>query len=290
MKVGFVGLGRMGSAIAGRVVGAGHDVAAWNRTRAKAEALAGARVAESLAEACAGADVVITMLADDAALEEVVFSPGGLLETLGGAVNMTMGTHGVGSIKAVADAHRDAGQLFVAAPVLGRPKAAAEGQLGIVPAGPPEAVARCAPLFDVIGRRTFDAGDRPEGATAVKLANNFLLGCAIEAMGEAFSLVRAYGIEPGLFHDVLVDGLFASPAYDVYGRLIVEQAYEPPGFTTLLALKDIDLVFEAAERARLPLPSGGVYRDRLLSAIAHGRGEQDWAVIAREQAEAGALE
>jgi 3-hydroxyisobutyrate dehydrogenase-like beta-hydroxyacid dehydrogenase len=290
MKVGFIGLGRMGSAIAGRIVGAGHEVVAWNRTRAKAEALEGAGVADSLAAACAGCEVVITMLADDAALEDIVFSSGGLLESLGDAVNMTMGTHGVGAIKAVADAHRDAGQLFVAAPVLGRPKAAAEGQLGIVPAGPAEAVDRCSPLFEAIGRRTFHAGDRPEGASAVKLANNFLLGCAIQAMGEAFSLVRAYGIEPRLFHDVLVDGLFSSPAYDVYGRLIVEEAYEPPGFTTLLALKDIDLVFDAAELARLPLPSGGVYRDRLLSAIAHGRGEHDWAVIAREQAEAGALE
>jgi 3-hydroxyisobutyrate dehydrogenase-like beta-hydroxyacid dehydrogenase len=290
VNVGFVGIGRMGAAIAGRVVGAGHDVVAWNRTREKAEALVGARVADSVAAACDGRDVVITMLADDAALEEVVFSPGGLLESLGGAVNMTMGTHGVAAIKAVAGAHAAAGQAFVAAPVLGRPEAAAAGRLGIVSAGPREAVERCEPLFDAIGRRAFDAGELPEGATAVKLANNFLLGCAIEAMGEAFSLVRKYGIEPQLFHDVLVDGLFASPAYQVYGRLIVEDAYEPAGFTTLLALKDIDLVMDAAELARLPLPSGNVYRDRLLSAIAHGAGDHDWAVMAREQAQSGGLE
>jgi 3-hydroxyisobutyrate dehydrogenase-like beta-hydroxyacid dehydrogenase len=289
VNVGFLGLGRMGAAIAASVLRGGHDVAAWNRTRAKAEALAGARVADTIADACAGADVVITMLADDAALDEVVFSPGGLLDSLGDAVNMTMGTHGVAAIKTVADAHAAAGQLFVAAPVLGRPEVAAEGKLGIVPAGPRDAVDRCAPLFEAIGRRAFDAGERPEGAAAVKLANNFLLGCAIEAMGEAFSLVRAYGIEPQLFQDVLVDGLFAAPAYQVYGRLIVDEKYEPAGFTTLLALKDIGLVLAAAELARLPLPSGNVYRDRLLTAIAHGRGEQDWAVMAREQAEAGGL-
>lgn len=290
MKVGFIGLGRMGSAIAGRLVGAGHDVVAWNRTRSKAEALAGARVAASIAEACAEREVVITMLADDAALEEVVLAEGGLRDSLGGAVNLTMGTHGVAAINAIADAHAAASQLFVAAPVLGRPEVAAQGKLGIVPAGPREAVERCEPLFGAIGRRTFPAGQRQEGAAAVKLANNFLLGCAIEAMGEAFSLVRKYGIEPELFHDVLVDGLFSAPAYDVYGRLIVEQAYEPPGFTTLLALKDIDLILDAGKLARVPLPSGNVYRDHLLSAIAHGAGEHDWVVMAREQALASGLE
>ncbi|HZQ02896.1 MAG TPA: NAD(P)-dependent oxidoreductase [Gaiellaceae bacterium] len=290
MKVGFIGLGRMGSAIAGRLLGAGHDLVVWNRTRAKAEAFAAARVAGSIAEACAGRDVVITMLADDEALAEVVLATGGLRDSLDAAVHMTMGTHGVAAVKAIADAHAGAGQSFVAAPVLGRPEVAAEGRLGIVPAGAPDAVARCAPLFEAIGRRTFPAGERPEAATAAKLANNFLLGCAIEAMGEAFSLVRKYGVEPQLFQDILVDGLFAAPAYQVYGRLIVEEAYDPPGFTTLLALKDIDLVLDAAELARVPLPSGNVYRDRLLSAIAHGRGELDWAVIAREQAQASGLE
>jgi len=290
MKVAFIGVGRMGSAIAGRLVAAGHDVVVWNRTRAKAAAIEGASVAESITDACPDRDVVITMLADDEALAEVVFGDGGLLHSLGDAVHMAMGTHGVAAIKAIAEGHAQAKQLFAAAPVLGRPEVAAEGKLGIVPAGPRRAVERCQPLFEAIGRRTFPAGERQEGAAAVKLANNFLLGCAIEAMGEAFSLVRKYGVEPALFHDVLVDGLFAAPAYRVYGQLIVDEAFVPPGFTSLLALKDIDLVLDAAELARVPLPSGNVYRDRLLSAIAHGAGEEDWAVIAREQAQASGLE
>jgi 3-hydroxyisobutyrate dehydrogenase-like beta-hydroxyacid dehydrogenase len=293
VDVGFVGLGRMGSAIAGRVLGAGHDVVVWNRTRAKTAPLdqAGARVAATVADACSGREVVITMLADDNALQEVALTSGGIRDSLAsGSVHLAMGTHGVATIKTLADAHVTAGQAFVAAPVLGRPDVAAEGRLGIVAAGPAVAVERCTPLFEAIGRRTFRAGERPEGAAAVKLANNFLLGCAIEAMGEAFSLVRKYELEPEVLLDVLTDGLFGAPAYEVYGRIIVERAYERVGFTTSLALKDVNLILAAAGLAHVPLPSANVYRDRLLSAIAHGAAEHDWAVMAQEQARASGLE
>jgi 3-hydroxyisobutyrate dehydrogenase-like beta-hydroxyacid dehydrogenase len=292
LAVGFVGLGRMGQAIAGRVLGGGHDLVVHNRTRAKAAELeqAGARVAATPAAACDGREIVITMLANDDALTEVALGEGGLRDHLpAGAIHMTMGTHGVATIRGLADAHEQAGQTLVAAPVLGRPDVAATGRLGIVAGGPPDAVARCQPLFELIGRRTFHAGPRPESATAIKLANNLTLGCAIEVMGEAFSLVRKYDVEPSTFQDVLVDGLFSSPAYEVYGRIIVEEAYDNVGFTAELGLKDANLVLAAADLARLPLPSVNAWKDRLLSAIAHGHGEQDWAVVAREQSRAGGL-
>ena len=290
MKIGFIGLGRMGQGIARRLLDAGHDLVADDRTPEKASELcqAGARLAATPAELCQDREVVITMLADDAALESVV--SGGLLQSLPkGSIHMVMGTHGVDIVRELKQAHARAGQVLVAAPVLGRPDVAAAGQLGIVAAGPADAVNRCRPLFEVIGRRTFEAGTEPEGATAIKLANNFTLGCAIQAMSEAFSLVRKHGVAPQALYDVLTEGLFAAPAYKVYGKIIVDEAYDKPGFTTLLALKDADLALAAGGAARVPLPSVNALRDRLLGAIAHGDGEKDWAVIALEQARASGL-
>jgi 3-hydroxyisobutyrate dehydrogenase-like beta-hydroxyacid dehydrogenase len=201
-----------------------------------------------------------------------------------------MGTHSVAALREIQAAHDKGGLVLVAAPVLGRPEAAAAGQVGIVAGGPKDAVAKLAPLFQLIGRRTFDAGVKPEGASAVKLANNMVLGCAIEAMGEGFSLIRKYGVEPSTFYDVMTDGLFAAPAYKVYGGIIVKQSYAQAGFTTTLGLKDANLALAAALAANVPLPSLNVYRDRLLGAIAHGEAEQDWAVMARDQARASGLE
>jgi hypothetical protein len=203
---------------------------------------------------------------------------------------MPMGTHSVTVLKEIGVAHGNAGQILVAAPVLGRPEVAAAGQLGIVPAGPPDAVKRLAPLFAVIGRRTFDGGTDPAGAAAVKLANNMMLGCAIEAMGEGFALIRKFGVDPAAFFDVLTDGLFSAPAYKVYGNLIAKEAYDQVGFTVTLALKDSNLMLAAGQVANVPLPSCNVYRDRLLGAIAHGEAELDWAVMARDQARASGIE
>jgi len=293
MRVGFIGLGQMGRRIAARVLGAGHDLVVYNRAREKTSELAkaGARVAPSIGGACEGREVVITMLTDDAALKEVALSAGGLRGSIpAGSIHLTMGTHGVAAIQQVAAAHAQSNQTLVAAPVLGRPDLAAAGQLGIVAGGPEEAVRRCEPLFQVIGRHTFQAGARPEGASVIKLANNFVLGCAIEAMGEAFSLVRKYGVVPQVFYEVMTEGLFSAPAYKVYGKIIVEESYDRVGFTTLLGFKDANLIMEAADMARVPLPSGNAYRDRLLGAIAHGDGEKDWAVIAREQGRASGLD
>jgi 3-hydroxyisobutyrate dehydrogenase-like beta-hydroxyacid dehydrogenase len=293
MKVGFIGLGRMGQGIAGRVLHGGHELVVYNRTREKAAELvkAGAKIADSIAAACAGREVMMTMLADDAALEQVVRGDAGLLQSMPqGAIHVVMGTHGVAMIRELKQAHARAGQTLVAAPVLGRPDVAAAGQLGVVVAGPADAVNRCRALFEVIGRRIFEAGIEPEGATAIKLANNFTLACAIQAMGEAFSLVRKHGVAPQTLYDVMTEGLFSAPAYKVYGKIIVDEAYDKPGFTTLLALKDADLALAAAGAARVPLPSVNAVRDRLLGAIAHGDGEKDWAVMALEQARASGLD
>ena len=174
--------------------------------------------------------------------------------------------------------------------MLGRPEAAAAGQVGVVAGGPKDAVAKLAPVFALIGRRTFDAGVKPEGASAVKLANNMVLGCAIEAMAEGFSLIRKYGVEPATFFDVMTDGLFAAPAYKVYGNIIAKELYHQAGFTTALGLKDANLMLAAALAANVPLPSLNVYRDRLIDAVAHGEAELDWSVIARVQARAAGID
>jgi 3-hydroxyisobutyrate dehydrogenase-like beta-hydroxyacid dehydrogenase len=185
--------------------------------------------------------------------------------------------------------HDALGQVFVAAPVLGRPDAAAAGQLGIVPGGDPAAIKQLEPLWQVIGRRTFDAGPNPAGAAAVKLANNMVLGCAIEAMAEAFALTRKFGVEPSVFNEVLTDGLFAAPAYKVYGGIIANESYENVGFAVTLGFKDSNLMLAAGQAANVPLPSLNVYRDTLIEAIAQGAGDLDWSVIARIRAQACGL-
>jgi 3-hydroxyisobutyrate dehydrogenase-like beta-hydroxyacid dehydrogenase len=293
MKVGFIGVGRMGSAMARRLCEAGHDVAVYNRTPEKAKALAeaGANVVDSMAEAARYGEAVVTMLADDAALEEVAGQKDGLLQSLpAGCVHICAGTHGVHVVRKVDAAHAKAGQVMVASPMLGRPEAVSSGQAGIVVGGPPVALTRCRPLFEAMARRVFEAGADPAAAAAIKIANNFVLGCAIEAMGEGFSLIRKYGVVPQVFYDVMTDGLFGAIAYKVYGKIIVDEAYDKVGQMAVLGLKDANLALAAGEAAGVPLPSGNVWRDRLVGAVAHGDGGCDWAVMAREQARASGIE
>jgi 3-hydroxyisobutyrate dehydrogenase-like beta-hydroxyacid dehydrogenase len=292
MKVGFIGLGRMGYAMARRLCEAGHNLAVYNRTLEKTRPLAeaGAKVTGSIAEAAGHGEAVFTMLADDAALEEVAGQKDGLLQSLpAGCIHICAGTHGVQIVRRLNSAHAAAGQIMVASPVLGRPEAVSSGQAGIVVGGPAEILARCQPLFDAIARRAFSAGADPAAAAAIKIANNFVLGCAIEAMGEGFSLVRKYGVASQVFYDVMTDGLFGAPAYKVYGKIIVDEAYEKVGQMAVLGLKDANLALAAGEAAGVPLPSANVWRDRLVGAVAHGDGGCDWAVMAREQARASGL-
>jgi 3-hydroxyisobutyrate dehydrogenase-like beta-hydroxyacid dehydrogenase len=171
------------------------------------------------------------MLVEDAAVLDIASRPGGLCESLPkGAIHLAMGTYGVGAIRALASAHAAAGQVLVAAPVLGRPDLAASGQLGIVSGGPDVAVRACTPLLELMGRRTFHAGPQPESATAIKLANNMLLGCAMVAMAEGLSLVRGYDVAPATFYDIIAQGLFAgSPAYTGYGKTMVDESWDTVG-------------------------------------------------------------
>ena len=293
LKVGFIGLGRMGRGMASRILGSGQDLVVYDVVREATVEFekAGARVASSVSELCQNREVVVTMLVEDATVMDVALRQAGMRDSLpAGAIHLAMGTYGVATIRALETAHTEAKQILVAAPVLGRPDLAASGQLGIVPAGPAEAVERCAPLFQVMGRRTFPAGTTPDAATAIKLANNAVLGAAMIAMAEAFSLVRKYNVAPQVLYDVMTDGLFAgAPAYKGYGKTMVDGTYDHVGSPVQVGLKDANLIMAAADIARVPMPSLNIYRDRLLGAIAHGDGDKDQAVLAREQARASGL-
>lgn len=293
MNAGFIGLGRMGRGMALRILSGGHNLLAYDISAAQVAELAaaGATAASSVADVCRGREVVVTMLVDDAAVIDVAVRSGGICESLpAGAIHLAMGTYGVGAIRTLAAAHAKANQFLVAAPVLGRPDLAAAGQLGIVTAGPDDAVRRCEPLLALIGRRSFHAGEIAEAATVVKLSNNLVLGSAMIAMAEGFSLVRKYGVDPQVLYDVMTEGLFAAPAYKGYGKTMVEQSWDRVGSPITVGLKDANLIQAAADLARVPMPGFNVYRDRLLGAVAHGDGDRDQAVLAREQARASGLE
>jgi 3-hydroxyisobutyrate dehydrogenase-like beta-hydroxyacid dehydrogenase len=292
LKLGFIGLGRMGQPMVNRLLSAGFEVALFNRSAEKLQPLIGlgAVAAASIAEVARHAGVVLSMLADDAALTAVTQGAGGLLETLpAGGIHVVMGTHDVKLIRSLAAAHAHAGQHLLAAPVLGRPDAVTAGRLAIIVAGDADAVTRCLPVLSALGRRVFRAGTDPGSASAMKLANNALLACAIEALGEAFALVEKSGADGAVFHDVVTDGLFACPAYNVYAKIIADKAWDQVGFTVKLGLKDIDLALAAGQNSGVPMPSAAVCRERLLGAISHGDQQRDWSAMALEQARASGL-
>ncbi|HTQ86511.1 MAG TPA: NAD(P)-dependent oxidoreductase [Candidatus Solibacter sp.] len=291
MNVGFIGLGKMGRGIAENLLKAGHSLTVYNRTRARAESLAaqGARVAATPADASRG-DAVFTMLADDAALESVALSDSGIVASLPrGAVHISLATISVALSNRLAEAHARAGSEFVAAPVFGRPEAAAAAKMFVVAAGPAAVLARCQPLFDAIGQRTFPMGDQPASAIAVKLAGNFMLASVVETLGEAFALVRKYGIPPAQFLDLITSSIFPAPVYKAYGTLIAEQRFQPAGFQLPLGLKDVRLALAAAEAVGVPLPVASLVRDQMLTALARGFGESDWSVLGKLSAENAGL-
>ncbi len=293
MKVGFIGLGRMGQGMAGRLQAAGHDLRVSDPVPGQADELVagGAVAADSPAAASKGRDVVISMLPSDRILSAVLEGDGGLIDGMSkDCIHMAMGTHGVPAINRANELHKAAEQTFIACPVLGRPDLAAQGLLNLVPGGPAGAVDKVRPLLDILGQRNIEVGESPQASTAVKIANNFVLGCAIETMGEAFSLVEKLGVKPEQFLDVMLKGLFGAPAYEVYGKMIINKAWEGHGATAVIGLKDADLALEAAEAADMPLPSTNVWRNYLQMAIDRGEGHLDWAVMAREQARASGLE
>jgi 3-hydroxyisobutyrate dehydrogenase-like beta-hydroxyacid dehydrogenase len=282
MKLSFIGLGRMGSGMVQSLLRAGHDVTVYNRTAEKAAALAssGARVASSPAEACQGVEAAFTMLADDPALEDVVWRDDGLAAGLPeGAVHISSSTISTACARRLTAAHEERRQAFVSAPVFGRPEAAAEKKLVVVAAGRPDSVERCQPLFHAIGRAVFVAGADPWQANAVKLCGNFMIASMVETFSEAFATLRKAGVERHLFLDV-INAVFGSPVYANYGRIIAEQRFEPAGFSLELGLKDVRLILETALECASPMPIASLVRDRLISALAHGQAGQDWSSIA----------
>lgn len=287
MKVGFLGLGRMGAAIAANILRAGHDLTVWNRSPGKTEPLvsAGAAMARTPREAAGGRDIVLSMLADDAALESVLSGDDGLLAGLGAnALHVSMSTIAVATADDVAARHASRGQRYISAPVFGRPDAAAAAKLFVVAGGDAAEIERARPLFEAIGQRVFQIGERPSAANLVKLCGNFAILAAIETMGEAMALAEKGGVRKAQLLEVLTGTLFDAPVYRNYGPILVNESFRPAGFAAPLGLKDMRLAAEAAEKSVTPMPLLSLLRDRLLETIAKEGADIDWSAIGRTSA------
>jgi 3-hydroxyisobutyrate dehydrogenase-like beta-hydroxyacid dehydrogenase len=283
LNVGFIGLGHMGAGMAGTLLKAGHHLTVYNRTPEKAQMLLGqgAKLATSIAEACQG-DVVVTMLANDEAVEAVVLGRDGVIAFLPrGGLHISSSTISVDLSRHLADAHARKGQKFVAAPVFGRPDVAAAGRLFIVAGGDGAAIETASPLLDAMGQRTFIISDTPAAANLVKLSGNFLGASVIESLGEALALIGKAGIDERQYLEFLTSTLFDAPIYKTYGALITDGRFAPAGFAAPLGQKDIRLVLAAAEDLRVPMPLASLLRDRFLNLLAHGGERLDWSAIGR---------
>ncbi|WP_268797388.1 NAD(P)-dependent oxidoreductase [Pseudomonas huanghezhanensis] len=282
MKIGFVGLGNMGRAMASNLLKGGHQLVVWNRSPDPVQALVeqGAVAAADPAEAF-GAEVVFSMLADDKALREVLLESGLINGLKGPLIHINMATIAVDFADDLTVRHQEKGIHYIAAPVLGRPNFAASGELQILAAGPGDAIDTVQPLFDLIGRKTWRMGDKPSQANVMKLAVNFMLASAIESMAEASVLVGAYGLQSSQLIDLISNSVFPGPVYSGYGKMIAERSYEPAAFKASLGLKDVGLALAAAEREQVPMPLAELVRGNLLDATAHDEGHMDLAVLGR---------
>lgn len=290
MNVGFIGIGGMGLGMVRNLLKAGHAVTVYNRTRSRAEELLpdGATLADRPSDTCRG-DAVISMLADDRAVEQLILESDFLAALAPGVVHCGMATISAGLAARLVEVHATAGRAYCSAPVFGRPPAAAAAQLFIVAAGAPAALAKCQPLFDVLGQRTFIVGEDPVAANVIKISGNFMLASLIETMGEAFALVRKYGIDPAQYLEVMTNSIFPAPVYKGYGGMIASDRFEPAGFKLALGLKDIRLALAAADAVTMPMPIASLVRDHYMTAMARGYGNIDWAGLALISAEAAAL-
>lgn len=273
----------MGAGMAANLLAAGHEVTAYNRSQDKVAALVerGARAARTVAEACGG-DVVITMLANDDAVETVTFGEEGILASLpAGATHVSSSTISLALAERLTDAHSEAGHRFVAAPVFGRPEAAEAAKLFVVAAGEPAAVQALSPVFDAIGQRTFVVAEQPKAANLVKLSGNFLIASVIESLAESMALVEKAGVDKQDYLDVLTSTLFDAPVYKTYGGLLAREEFEPAGFAASLGLKDIRLVLGAGDSLEVPLPVASLIRDRFLTLLANGGAHLDWSALGK---------
>lgn len=286
MKIAFLGLGTMGLPMAANLLKAGYWVRGWNRSPepvAKLVAL-GAQAASTPREAAEGADVLISMLADDAATQATLLDGQALEALKPGAIHINMATISVALANQLLALHQARGVGYLAAPVLGRVNVAEAGQLQILAAGDAQALASVQPLFDVLGQKTWHFGDRPEQANAVKLSVNFMIASAIGTMGEAVALAQGYGVDKGSVLDLVTSTLFNAPVYKGYGSAIAEERFEPAGFKLALGLKDVRLAMDAAEKVNVPLPLASTLRDTHIESLAHGEGHLDWAALSRTSA------
>lgn len=279
MKIGFIGLGQMGRGMVSRLLDNGHQLVVWNRTRAVAQTFAarGAIVAANPQDTL-NSEVVITMLADDASVEAVWIRNGLARQLPAPTVHLNMASVSLLMGKQLDDLHQRRGSKYVSAPVFGRPEFAARGELDIVAAGAPDAISRCEPLFQVLGRRWFKVADEAPKANAVKVARNFLLAAIIESVGEAQSLIEAADIEPRVFFDIITNTNMNCPAYKSYGGMMLDNPPNPT-FPLRLGLKDVELALQTAADLKVPLPSAALLREQHLKAIAQGYGERDWAAL-----------
>ncbi|MDB5945215.1 MAG: oxidoreductase [Ramlibacter sp.] len=283
-QIGFIGLGAMGSAIARNLLDSGHALHVFNRSPAAAQPLrqAGASVAASAAQAARAADVVFTMVADDAAMQAVTFGQAGLLAGLRpGALHISMSTMSVAAARELTARHREAGVGFVSAPVFGRPDAAAARKLFIMAAGPDEDLKRAVPLLELLGQSVGIVGADPSQASLVKLIGNFMLSVVIETLGEACAVAGKADIDPMHLVELLTSANFNAGPYKLYGSLIAAQHFEPGGFPLKLGQKDNRLMLAAADALGVPLPLANLVHDRFLVARAHGASDRhDWSAIA----------
>ncbi len=280
MKIAFLGLGKMGTAVVGRLVSAGHTVSVWNRSPKSAEKLGipAATVATSVHAAVENCEVVCTMLANDEATEAVAFGPGGVLAALPAhAVHIALGTLSVALSRRLMESHAEARQRYVAAPVFGRPNVAAQGRLWVVAAGDESTLEDVRTVLDAIGRGLTIVGNEPWQANAFKLAGNFMISAMIQTMSEAFVFASSQGIDPELFLETVNEALFQSPFYLNYGRVMLHPP-EHPGATVLLGEKDIRLMRKATEAAGIQLGLVEYLQEQFNTAIRNGMGQMDWAV------------
>ncbi len=283
MKIGFIGLGKMGVGMATNLVRAGHEVTVYNRTPEKAQAMRelGARVASDVS-GCCGGEVVISMLADDTAFNDIVLAEGGVAAHLRkGSVHLSMSTISVALAEKLTDVHESKGQAFVSAPVFGRPDAAAAGRLFIIAAGPAAALTLVEPLLSVMGQSTLVVSAHPRDANLIKITGNFMIASMTHAFAEAIALVRKAGIPPQTFVDAMTSTIFNVPIYKNYGTLMAKEKFSPPGFTAALGRKDVNLALSAAQALNVPMPLAELLNDRLLRLIEEGGAELDWTALAR---------
>ena len=291
MEIGLIGLGNMGLGIAKSLLRAGHHLTVYNRTKSRAESLRGqgATVAATVAEACRG-EAVLTMLADDSALESVIFGEGGILASLPrGGLHVSLSTISVALSDKLTDAHAKAGQEFVSAPVFGRPDAAEAARLTVVAAGAKRNIDRCKPVLEALGPKLWVVGEEPSLANTVKITGNFMIATVLESLAEALAFARKSGIDAAALVDFLTSTLFNAPVYKTYGGLIVEGKHDQVGFALPLGFKDVRLVLQAADSRAVPMPIASLLHDRFVAALARGYEQKDWSVLGRVAAEDAGL-